>query len=190
MNHKSIDIIHDEHRAIAAMLAGLRAIVSGIEAGRLKPDFGLFADMIEYIEMVPEKLHHPKENDYLFAKLRKRSLDALPVIERLEEEHRMGAERIAILRAALESYRQHGEPAFKDFDAALKTYLDQEWAHMNTEESQVFPLADAHLLPEDWAEIDAAFLSNDNPWQGPAGQYEHLFSKIVNMAPAPVGLGG
>lgn len=40
------------------------------------------------------------------------------------------------------------------------------------------------------AEIDAAFLSNDNPWQGPAGQYEHLFSRIVNMAPAPVGLGG
>lgn len=190
MTIKSLDIIHDEHRALAAMLAGLRAIASGIEAGRLKPDFSLFNDMIEYIEMVPEKVHHPKENDFLFARLRQRSAQALPIIEQLEEEHRLGAERIAALRAALDSYRQHGEAAFKDFDAALKTYLDQEWAHMNTEEGLIFPLARAHLLPEDWAEIDAAFLANDNPWQGAAGEYEQLFSKIVNVAPAPVGLGG
>ena len=39
------------------------------------------------------------------------------------------------------------------------------------------------------AVIDAAFLSNENPWKGAAGEYEQLFSKIVNIAPAPVGLG-
>jgi len=61
---------------------------------------------------------------------------------------------------------------------------------MNTEEGQILPLAKAHLNEEDWAEIDAAFLANDNPWQGPAGEYAALFSRIVNTAPAPVGLGG
>ena len=44
--------------------------------------------------------------------------------------------------------------------------------------------------PQEWAEIDAAFLANDNPWQGAAGEYAALFSRIVNIAPSPVGLGG
>ena len=72
----------------------------------------------------------------------------------------------------------------------LKTYVEHEWQHMNTEEHLIFPLARKHLSAEDWAQIDAAFLANDNPWQGPAGKYAALFTRIVNTAPAPVGLGG
>jgi branched-chain amino acid transport system ATP-binding protein len=190
MIYPSLDIIHDEHRALAAMLSGLRALASSIEAGRLQPDFDLMASMIEYIDKVPEKVHHPKEDRYLFARLRERSEEALPVIERLEEEHRHGEARIATLRAALETYRREGDAGFAGYHAALKTYIECEWQHMNTEERQIFPLAKAHLTAADWAEIDAAFLANDNPWQGAAGEYAALFTRIVNMAPAPVGLGG
>lgn len=187
---KSLEIIHDEHRALAAMLSGLRTLMSGIEAGRLKPDFALFGDMIRYIDEVPERLHHPKENLYLFARLRERCPEALPVIELLEEDHRQGEERVHALRSALDEYQQGGAAAFEVFNTVLKKYLDHEWHHMNTEEQKVFPLAKAALTAEDWAEIDAAFLANENPWQGRAGEYAALFSKIVNMAPAPVGLGG
>ena len=95
MIYKSLDIIHDEHRALAAMLSGLRALAASIEAGRLQPDFDLMASMIEYIDKVPEKVHHPKENEFLFAKLRLRCAEALPAIEALEEEHRLGDARIA-----------------------------------------------------------------------------------------------
>lgn len=190
MSMKSLDVIRDEHRALAAMLSGMRTLAGEIEAGRLKPDFDLFASMIEYIDKVPEKVHHPKENRYLFAKLRQRCAAALPVIEALEEEHRLGESRIATLSAALEGYRQQGDAGFVAFRDALGVYIADEWHHMNTEEGQILPLAKAHLNEEDWAEIDAAFLANDNPWQGPAGEYAALFSRIVNTAPAPVGLGG
>lgn len=188
--NKSLDIIHDEHRALAAMLGGMRTLVSSIEAGRLRPDFDLFAAMIRYIDEVPEVVHHPKEDQYLFAKLRQRSPEALPVIEELEAEHLQGPERIKALRNALAAYRQTGDAGFSGFKSAVTTYLEQEWHHMNLEEHKVFPLARQHLTAEDWAEIDAAFLSNDNPWQGAAGEYAALFSQIVNLAPAPVGLGG
>jgi len=159
MSNKSLDIIHDEHRALAAMLSGLRGLVASIEAGRLKPDFELMASMIEYIEMVPEKVHHPKEDTYLFARLRERSAEALPIIERLEAEHREGDARIAALRSALEAYRREGEAGLAGFQAALKTYIEHEWQHMNTEEHLIFPLARKHLSAEDWAQIDAAFLA-------------------------------
>lgn len=188
--NKSLDIIHDEHRALAAMLSGMRTLVDGIEAGRLKPDFDLLADMIRYVDEVPEVVHHPKEDQYLFAKLRLRSQEALPYIEQLETDHRQGEARIALLRNALEAYRKAGDAGFAGFKMALTIYLEQEWRHMNTEEHKIFPLAKAYLTAEDWAEIDAAFLANGNPWEGAAGKYEALFSQIVNMAPAPVGLGG
>jgi hemerythrin-like domain-containing protein len=186
---KSLTLIHGEHRAIAAMMQGLRQIVAGIEAGRLKPDFDLFRAMIEYIDKVPEQVHHPKEDQYLFARLRERSTEALPVIELLEAEHRIGDARIRELEAAMQHYEQAGEAGFPTFQAAVTKYVEAEWKHMNTEEHEVFPLAEKHLTDEDWAVIDAAFLSNENPWKGAAGQYEKLFTKIVNIAPAPVGLG-
>lgn len=172
------------------MLVGMRTLVGSIEAGRLKPDFNLLADMIRYVAEVPEVLHHPKEDRYLFAKLRLRCAEALPYIEQLEAEHLQGERRIAALRSALERYRQAGDGGFEGFKLALTIYLEQEWHHMNTEEYQIFPLARKHLTAEDWAEIDAAFLANGNPWAGAAGEYAALFSKIVNIAPAPVGLGG
>ena len=188
--YKSLDIIHEEHRALAAMLSGLRTLTTAIEAGRLKPDFDLMESMICYVDELPEKVHHPKEDQYLFAKLRLRSSEALPIIEQLEAEHLQGEARINALRSALAAYRQASAAGFAGFKLALVTYLEQEWHHMNTEEHKIFPLAKAHLTAEDWAEIDAAFLANDNPWEGEAGKYAALFSKIVNIAPAPVGLGG
>lgn len=186
---QSLRIIHAEHRALAAMLNGLRQLVEGIDKGRLKPDFGLFRKMIEYIDQVPEKVHHPKEDQYLFARLRLRSPEAVPVIERLEAEHRVGDARIRALEAALDAYEQRGAAGFAGFQAAVVAYIEAEWRHMNAEEHEIFPLAERDLQADDWAAIDAAFLANDNPWSGPAGAYERLFSQIVNIAPAPVGLG-
>ena len=99
--YKSLDIIHEEHRALAAMLSGLRTLTTAIEAGRLKPDFDLMESMICYVDELPEKVHHPKEDQYLFAKLRLRSSEALPIIEQLEAEHLQGEARINALRSAL-----------------------------------------------------------------------------------------
>lgn len=188
--YRALDIIHEEHRAVGAMLSGLRSLVANIEAKHLKPDFELMDSMICYIEEVPEKVHHPKEDQYLFARLREKSEEALPIIEALEDEHRQGGDRIRILRDALDVYRQNGERGFTAFKDAIKTYLDQEWHHMNMEESMIFPLAKAHLTAEDWAQIDEAFMSNANPWEGMEAQYVALFTRIVNATPAPIGLGG
>jgi len=52
-------------------------------------------------------------------------------------------------------------------------------------------LAREHLLPVDWAAIDAAFATNADPLIGAssAAKFEDLFTRIVNLAPAPIGLG-
>jgi hypothetical protein len=61
---------------------------------------------------------------------------------------------------------------------------------MRKEEEQLLPLAQRHLTPEDWRVIDAAFAANADPIAGlQERDLEKLFSRIANIAPAPVGLG-
>ncbi|MEO8119762.1 MAG: hypothetical protein ABI606_10630 [Rhodoferax sp.] len=62
---KAIDIIHAEHRALGAVVQAFRFVLDGIHEGRFKPDFALLGALNEYITEVPDKLHHPKEDDYL-----------------------------------------------------------------------------------------------------------------------------
>jgi len=74
---------------------------------------------------------------------------------------------------------------------ALKNYVDFYLEHMRIEEVDVLPAAEKLLTAEDWAELDAAFLENRDPLTGhpPDEEYRGLFSRIVGMVPAPIGLG-
>jgi hypothetical protein len=61
---------------------------------------------------------------------------------------------------------------------------------MGKEEQALLPLAEKHLTAEDWAAIEAAFAANDDPLAGAAERdFQHLFQRIAEIAPAPVGLG-
>ena len=187
---RAIDIIRDEHRSFAAVLEGLLHLAGEIRAGRGEPDFALFAAMLDYIEAFPEKLHHPKEDEYVYARLRQRRPDAGALLDHLAAEHVRGRALIAGLTGALVDYREGTPGAFAAFDSALKQYADFHWEHMRKEEEEVFPLAQAALTPDDWREIDAAFASNADPLVGvPATKASReLFRRVANLAPPPVGV--
>ncbi len=186
---KSIDIIHGEHRALASVLQGLRFVVGEIRGGRLQPDFRLLASMVDYITQVPDKVHHPKEDDHLFPTLRARSATAAGLIDTLEAQHAEGYKMTTGLLQALVHYQAMGDSVFAEFDATVQNYLDFSWQHLNMEEGELLPLARKELTAEDWQAIDAAFAANFDPYAGEQGEFEDLFGRIVNMTPAPYGLG-
>lgn len=186
---KSIDIIHGEHRALASVLQALRYVVGEIRAGRLQADFRLLSAMIDYITQVPDRIHHPKEDDYLFPRLRARSAAAGPLIDILERQHLEGYRMTVELLQALVHYQSIGGAGFDGFDAVVQRYLDFTWQHLNQEEGELLPLAREALTAADWEEIDAAFSANFDPYSGEHGEFDELFGRIVNMTPAPYGLG-
>ena len=79
-------IIKDEHHSMASVIKGLLNHVTAIRKGDMEPDVFLFAAMFDYIEAYPDRLHHPKEDDYLFPKLRSRSREAAELIDTLEDD--------------------------------------------------------------------------------------------------------
>jgi len=187
---KAIAIIQDEHRAITAVVEGLRHLVAEIAAGRMAPDHALLGALFHYIEEFPERLHHPKEDDFLFARLRVRRPDAAPVLDRLHNEHVIGRERLAELKARWERYR--GDAATLPlFVEGVERYSHFHWLHMRKEEEQVLPLAAEALTREDWEAIDAAFASNNDPVVGVAASkaFRELFRHLVAIMPPPFGVG-
>ena len=188
---KAVRIIRDEHRSLAAVLDGLLYFVHKIRDRGATPDFNILGAMIYYIDTVPERFHHPKEEEYLFRFLRLRHPDAVPLLDRLKWEHRAGAEMIRMLEQALTRYQQGGAAEFSNFVVAVEGYASFHWKHMGTEEKEVLPVAEKHLTADDWQIIDAAFLGHTDPMLGAeAGpECEALFGRILKLAPPPIGMG-
>ena len=67
---------------------------------KMQPDWRPFRAMLRYIDEYPERLHHPKEDQFLFARLAKRSADARKLIDDLKSEHVQGARLIRDLERA------------------------------------------------------------------------------------------
>lgn len=188
---KSIQIIRDEHRALAAVLHGLVYLVRETRDHGAPANFDVLSAMLYYIDAFPERFHHPKEDRYLFPLLRTRVPATAQVLDLLASEHHAGEAKIRTLQQALTRYREGGAAEFPPFAGAVEDYVAFEREHMRREEVEVLPAAQAHLTPGDWEAVDAAFLGHTDPLLGtvPGVQWQQLFSRIVNIAPPPIGVG-
>lgn len=157
---QAVEIIKDEHRSMGAVLKGLQAHVEAVREGRDKPDFPLFQAMFDYIETIPDRVHHPKEDETLFRLLRMRSHAADTILDELEGQHDVCGTLLASVRKAMGAYRESGDIA--GFERSLGAYAEFLWEHMRKEEEVVMPLAEEYLTSEDWEAIHAAFQANRN----------------------------
>jgi hemerythrin-like domain-containing protein len=188
---RSLRILLDEHRALAAVLQSLTLLLRQQREHGSAPDFAVLRAMLFYIDEFPERLHHPKESELLFPLVRTRSPAARAVLERLDDDHARGEWSIRELQHALLAWEMMGEPRREAFETAARDYTRFYLEHMRAEEDEVLPLAREVLRSEDWAALDAAFTANQDPLAGyaPDERYRPVFLKILMTAPAPIGLG-
>lgn len=190
MRDSALWIIRDEHRTLTSVIRSLQFLVHDAAMGAAAPDFELFTLVLDYIEMFPDRFHHPKEDEHLFKRVRLRSATAGQILDALETEHRRGEELTRTLRHLLARWRLRGPDAAKVFAGAVDEYAEFQWEHMRKEEDVVMPLAEKVLTDEDWQAIADAFAANADPRVGAQDKQdlEALFRLILNRAPAPIGL--
>jgi hemerythrin-like domain-containing protein len=191
MRHLALDVIHDEHQALAAMLRSMHLLVAQAQRDGRAPDFSVLRAMLFYVDEFPERLHHPKETTLLFPVLRQRCPALQATLDRLDADHARGEAAIRALEHALLAYEVLGAPRRQAFVEALDRYIDAYLSHMAAEEEEVLPAARTHLSDADWAALDAAFAANRDPLTGHQADrvFQPLFNKILMQAPAPIGLG-
>jgi hemerythrin-like domain-containing protein len=189
---QALDILHQEHRAIAAVLHCLDHVVDEIQEAELEPDFELLKAIVTYMREFPDQFHHPKEDNFLFPAVKEKAPDVATVVDELHDQHAEGVRALSELTRALEDWE--GKP--KEPDAAnafcekAKIYVASQRQHAATEEKTVMPAARKALSVDDWAKINTAFTNNDDPMFGsrPKAAYGKLFSRVVTLAPQPWGM--
>ena len=190
--HRAVSVILEEHRSLAAVLHGLDHVCADMAQRATAPNYELLWAMLTYIDRFPERLHHPKEDQYLFRALRLRAPQARALLDTLEAQHRDGARLIAGLHQALADLQEgvaHADAA--GLARLVAQFCDFHWRHMRLEEDELLPLAERTLDAGQWQEIDDAFAANDDPLRGVDSKqsFEMLFTRIVNLAPPPYGVG-
>jgi hemerythrin-like domain-containing protein len=194
--HDTVRVIRDEHSVLSAVLRSIILLLSESKRHGHPLDFTVLRAMLFYIDEFPEKVHHTKESELLFPKLRERSGELAAVIDRLDADHHASHFRVRELEHALLTLEMMSEAADAEsrrarFEAELQDYVTAYLDHMRLEEMEVLPLAERVLGAADWAELDAAFMKNRDPLTHREGDdaFRPLFKRILMTLPAPLGLG-
>lgn len=186
----AISILKSEHRSISAVLHGLKELARMAQDAKVRPRFQVLRSMLRYMDEYPERLHHPKENDHIFSRLVAREPSARLLVEELQAEHEEGAHLIRELERSLLFFEEGWPAGGREFQQAVDAFADFHWQHMRKEELELLPIAERVLTAADWRAIERAFSTNLDPIaELQERDYERLFSRIANLAPAPVGLG-
>lgn len=156
----ALRIIHEEHGNIAQALACLDIATRDLRGSDTKPDLELLFTVVYYMRLFPERLHHPKEEHYLFAALVHRDPGTKEAVDALLREHESGDDALATIERALRYYDRHYPDGLEALEMAVHDYVDLERRHMKKEEEVIFPLAERSLTDGDWAEVDNAFAKN------------------------------
>jgi hemerythrin-like domain-containing protein len=185
-----LSALYAEHRSIAAVLWAMDALVRQARKDGARVDPKMFRAMLYYLDVFPEREHHPKEESILFPYIRRRSRDGDAILDELRREHETGAAAIRELEQAFVRYEEGGQREFASFARAVERFVGSYREHMRKEEQTVMPLARRVLSPRDWEEIEAAFAAHRDPLAGatPLTDSEQLFHRIVGLLPDPIGL--
>lgn len=189
MNHP-LAALWDEHRSIAAVLHALSYLVGEHRRTGTALDAKALRAILYYLDVFPERVHHPKEERFLFATLRRKTDVANDVLDALKHEHAGGEGAIRALEQLLLRYEQGGEAEFAALGTAVDQFVGGYREHMRKEEEVVMQVARQVLTEDDWRGLRAEWSSHRDPLAG-AGELsigDELIARIVELAPPPIGL--
>lgn len=180
MQPLALTIIQDEHRALATMLRAIPALLSRHRERDELPDFGVLRAMLFYVDEFPERLHHPKESELLFPKLRARVPTVRETLNQLDEDHRRGERAIRELEHSLLAFEVMGQARRANFERMATHFVEGYLRHMDIEERQILPLALQMLSADDWVDLGEAFAANRDPLagHGPGEVYAEVLQTV------------
>ncbi len=184
---EALAILRDEHRSLAAVAHGLELLAREARTDGRPPRFDLLKAIVRYIRAFPETLHHPKEDAWLFSKLRERTSEFNDTLDLLQRQHTEGHGLVDELEQSIAAYEADPAGGCARFAEAVSRFVAAQELHMRLETRVVLPAAYKHLTPADWNEIGKAFAENGDPRfsADTEEEFRQLFVRILNLVPEP-----
>ena len=183
----AVKVILREHQQLSMVITGMQRFVNLLGAGADAVRPMMFRSMRFYVSEYPEQLHHPKEERYLFARLRHKANNIDKTIDELEEQHAQGKTRMRDIEHALTRYELAGESALPVLREMVEEYAAFSANHRRLEEEVILPAARQWLTEADWNALDEAFGTNRDPFAGVMVEADlgRLFAMIVKAIREP-----
>jgi len=181
---RAVAVIRDEHRAIAAVIHACTSLLAAARESGTAADAGALRTALGYLDAAPLGQHHDREERFLFARLRARSHTLDAELDELQKQHARDEVLLAELAtrlAALEGAANERDrlAATRALERAAERFAELHWDHMGREEGVLLPAARELLQPQDWMELNAAFV-HAVPRPGAEGlDFQPLAARIV-----------
>lgn len=157
--------LRDDHRNMAIVLDLLDDIV-GIMANDDDPDFELLDEIMRYMTVYPDAVHHPKE-DVVYNQLRASRPDLAKDLDDVPADHREIAQLGLLLRDEIDAVVAGAAVRREQMIADTSAYSARLREHMRWEEEDLFTRIDSML--------------EDEPQQVDVAQYEHIKDPVFEL---------
>ncbi len=84
---RALAVIEAEHRNMLRVANALGILAERLSTAPTGEDLHTVALIADYFHAFPERFHHPKESELLFAQIRRRSNESGEILDRLDREH-------------------------------------------------------------------------------------------------------
>ncbi|MCH9695460.1 MAG: hemerythrin domain-containing protein [Gammaproteobacteria bacterium] len=135
--------LREDHRNMAIVLDVLANTVSAARDGD-DPDFELVDEIMRYMTIYPDAVHHPKE-DVVYAELKAQRPDLAAGLDDVPQDHRDIAVLGGRLRDDVEAIVAGAAVRREHFVADCENYVQRLRNHMQWEESDLFKRVDEML---------------------------------------------
>ena len=160
MTYEAADLLAElrqDHRNMAVMLNLLQQEIDRIEQPDASPDFQLLHEIMRYMTVYPDTMHHPKE-DLIYAGMLAKRPELAKGLEEVEVDHKDIAELGKRLHDDVAAIVAGRTVAPDRVIGDAQQYVNRLRKHMTWEEEDLFPRADAmgDGLTLDTSHLDAA----------------------------------
>lgn len=170
--------LHEDHRNMAILLNLIEREANLIYAGD-EPDFELLHDVMHYMTVYPDAVHHPKE-DRLYAELKMVRPDLGAGFDRITLDHRSISENGIKLREELGAISAGSFISRKTIVGNALRYVNQLRSHMQWEELDLFRRCDEMANDGHTFIVESIVANTSDPLFGAEAhdQFKHLLKNI------------
>ncbi len=171
--------LHNEHKYMTKLMNVLREQTDIIDEGGT-PDLNIMNDVARYMSEFSDISHHPRE-DIIYRKLAARDASNKEEVIDLLIEHESTAKKTeSLLSSIREALHNPTQENIKSVHFRCEDYISTLNAHMDLEESQIFPRILEVLSDADWADIIHDIQPDKDPLFGKIVEkrYQDLFEAV------------
>lgn len=157
--------LREDHRNMAVVLNLLDDIAVQMDAGK-DPDFELFDEIMRYMTVYPDAVHHPKE-DVVYEQLREKRPDLAEHLDHVPDDHNDIAHLGSLLRDEVEAVIAGAAVRRNRMIEDTAAYVTRLRNHMQWEESDLFKRIDKMLDAE--------------PYKVDVSEFEHIKDPVFEL---------